>query len=107
MRLILRITGTWLIALALVLAVVDGTRSLAANAVEFTSLAELWTQLNPPSLEAVRGFFASRFFADLLDATLDQALDLPAFAVVAIPGIVIALLGRRPRRERYIRAGQF
>jgi predicted PurR-regulated permease PerM len=106
MRLILRIAGTWLIGLAVVLLVVDGTRSLAANALVFASLADLWTQLHPPSLQAVRDFFSSRFFAQLLDAALTALLTYPAFAVFGVPGVILALLGRKPRRERYLRADQ-
>lgn len=106
MRLILRIAGTWLIGLALVWLVIDGTRSLGANSLVYTTLADLWTQIHPPSLEAVRAFFASRFFADLLDAALDTLLDYPAFAVFGVPGILLALLGRKPRKERYLRADQ-
>ena len=106
MRLILRVAGTWLIGLALVLLVIDGTRSLGANALIFTSLSDLWTQLHPPSLAGVEAFFESRFFADLLDAALKTLLDYPAFAVVGVPGIVLALAGRKPRRERYLRADQ-
>lgn len=106
MRLILRIAGTWLIGLALVLLVVDGTRSLGANAFVYTSLAALWTQIHPGSLTAVEAFFESRFFADLLDAALKAVLDYPAFAVFGGPGIVLALMGRKPRRERYLRADQ-
>ena len=106
MRLILRILGTWLIGLALVLLVIDGTKSLGANALILTTLAELWTQVHPPSLDAVRTFFDSRFFADLLDAALAAILGYPAFAVFGVPGIVLALLGRKPRRDRYLRADQ-
>lgn len=106
MRLILRIAGTWLIGLALVLLVIDGTKSLGANALVYTSLADLWTQFHPPSLDAVATFFESRFFADLLDAALQAVLDYPAFAVFGVPGILLALAGRKPRRERYLRADQ-
>lgn len=106
MRLILRVLGTWLIGLALVLLVIDGTKSLGANALVFTSLADLWMQAHPPSLDAVRGFFGSRFFADLLDAALTAMLAYPAFAVFGVPGIVLALLGRKPQRERFLRHDQ-
>ncbi|MBB4053117.1 hypothetical protein GGR20_002773 [Devosia subaequoris] len=106
MRLVLRILGTWLIGLALVLLVVDGTKSLAANAIVFTSLGDAWTQLHPPSLGAVSGFFESRFFSDLLDAAMQALLTYPAFAVLGLPGILIALAGRRPRRERFLRQEQ-
>jgi hypothetical protein len=106
MRLVLRIAGTWLIGLALVLLVVDGTKSLGANALIYTNLADLWTQLHPPSLVAVEAFFESRFFADLLDAALQAVLGYPAFAVFGTVGIVLALAGRKPRRERYLRTDQ-
>ena len=106
MRLILRILGTWLIGLALVLLVVDGTKSLGANAIVFTSLANLWTQIHPPSLAAMGGFFESRFFAALLDAAFKAILNYPAFAVFGVPGVVLALLGRAPRRERFLRQDQ-
>ena len=106
MRLILRIAGTWLIGLALVLLVVDGTKSLGANMLVFTSLADLWTSVHPPSLAAAEGFFESRFFAQLLDAALKAVLDYPAFAVFGVLGILLALLGRAPRRERFLRADQ-
>ncbi|SEP63459.1 hypothetical protein SAMN05428969_0235 [Devosia sp. YR412] len=106
MRLILRIAGTWLIGLALVLLVVDGTKSLGANALVFTSLSDLWTTVHPPSLAAVEEFFETRFFAQLLDAALKAVLNYPAFAVFGLPGIVLALLGRAPRRERFLRADQ-
>ena len=33
-------------------------------------------------------------------------LDYPAFAVFGVPGIILALAGRKPRRERYLRADQ-
>jgi len=106
MRLILRIAGTWLIGLALVLIVVDGTKSLGANSLVFTSLADLWLQVHPPSLDGVRAFFASRFFASLLDTALQALLAYPAFAVFAVPGIVLALAGRKPQRERFLRHEQ-
>jgi hypothetical protein len=106
MRLFFRIIGTWFIALALVLAVIDGTKSLAANAVVLTALSQLWGQVHEPSLQAVEAFFESRFFAQLLDVALAAVLSYPAFAVFGVTGVVLALLGRRPQRERYLRTDQ-
>ena len=106
MRLVLRTIGTWLIGLALVLLVIDGTRSLAGNELAFASFGQSWSQLHRPSLEVVTGFFESRFFADLLRTVFAAILTYPAFAVLGVPGIVLALLGRRPRRERFLRQEQ-
>jgi hypothetical protein len=95
--------GTWLIGLALVLLVVDGTRSLAANEVVLASFGEAWSQVHKPSMDAVSAFFESRFFADLLGVVMQAILTYPAFAVLGVPGIVLALSGRRPQRERFLR----
>ncbi|UXN74215.1 hypothetical protein N8D56_02825 [Devosia sp. A8/3-2] len=86
--------------------VIDGTRSLGANAVMFTSLADARTSLHAPSLDGMRAFLDSRFFADLLERALDALLTYPAFAVFGVPGIVLALVGRTPRRERFVRQDQ-
>jgi hypothetical protein len=106
MRLVFRIAGTWLIGLAVVLLVIDGTKSLAANEIIFTSLAQAWMQIHGPSLGEVEGFFASRYFADLLAGALSALLSYPAFAVLGVPGVMLALMGRRPRRERFLRQEQ-
>ena len=106
MRLVLRIVGTWLIGLALILLVVDGTRSLAANAIVLSSLGDTWSAVHRPSLDAVSSFFESRFFADLLGVGLAHLLTFPAFAVLGVPGVALALMGRRPRRERFLRHEQ-
>lgn len=106
MRLVFRLLGTWLIGLALVLLVMDGTRSLAGNSIIFTSFGDAWSQLHEHSLDAVMAFLESRFFADLLDNMLQALLTYPAFAVLAVPGIVLALAGRRKRRERFLRQEQ-
>ena len=106
MRLILRILGTWLIGLALVLLVIDGTKSLGANAVLLTSLDQLWLQLHPQSLDGLRQFLASRMFADLLQSGLVQVLALPAFAIFGVPGVVLTVLGRKPRKTLFLREDQ-
>ncbi len=106
MRLVLRIVGTWLVGLALVLAVIDGTKSLGASQLVLTSLAQTWTSVNPASLMAVRAALEGPYFADLLGRTMAALLSYPAFAVIGVPGILLALLGRTPRRERYIRQDQ-
>ncbi len=107
MRLIVRALGTWLVGLALVLLVIDGTRSLGANAVVLTSLAQLWTQLHAESLTGLEHFVDTRLFGDLLQAGLTALLNYPAFAIFGVPGVLLALLGRTPRREHFLRQDQF
>jgi hypothetical protein len=106
MRLILRILGTWFLGLAVILFVIDGTKSLAANAILFTPLLDTWTAVHTPSLDAVRGFIGGRFFQPLLEPAFDALLGFPSFAVIGIPGILFAFAGRSRFSRRYIRQDQ-
>ena len=106
MRLVFRIAGTWLIGLAFVLLVVDGTKSLAANGVILTTLGDAWSGLHRSSLVAFGALSEGQVFTGLFDQVLTQALTWPAFAVAGVPGILLLLLGRVPHRERFLRQDQ-
>lgn len=103
MRLFLRLVGTWLLGIALILLIIDGTRSLGSNALVMTSLGDTWTWLHPQSLEAVRAFFATRFFGPLLDSAVTVALNLPGWLVLGVPGAFIAWLGRTRRSRVFVK----
>lgn len=106
MRLILRILGTWLIGLALILLVIDGTKSLGASVLLLTSLETLWTNLQAQSLMEVTAFVNGRMFAPLLKGVFAAVLGFPAFAVFGAPGIVLAILGRSRKRIVYVTQDQ-
>lgn len=106
MRLILRILGTWLLGLALILLVIDGTKSLASNTLVLTSLGSIWTSLHPQSLQQVMAFFDSRMFASVLEGAFALLLSYPAFAVLGLPGIVLALVGRSKKTSYYVSQDQ-
>jgi hypothetical protein len=103
MRLILRLLGTWLVGIALILLIIDGTKSLGANAIVVTSLGETWTSLHSPSLEQLRAFLASRFFGPLLDIVVTAVLTFPSWLVLGVPGIFIAWLGRSKRIRVFVK----
>jgi hypothetical protein len=107
MRLLFRLTGTWLLALALILLIVDGTKSLGANAFVWTPLGELWLTIHAPSLEGLRSFIATRFFDVLLLPAADFVLGLPAWVVFGVPGIVLAVMGRSRRSRLFVHQDQF
>ena len=107
MRLILRLLGTWFVGIALILLIIDGTKSLGANAIVLTSLGETWTMLHAQSLEQLRAFLATRFFGPLLDIVVTALLTFPAWAVLGIPGLFIAWLGRSRRMRVFVKQDQF
>jgi hypothetical protein len=99
MRLLLRIVGTVLIAIAVILVIIDGTRSLAASGLVYTPLGDTWTSIHPASLAAVREFLGTRLFGPLLEPLVTAVLGLPGWAVIGAPGVLLAWAGRS-RRER-------
>jgi hypothetical protein len=107
MRLLFRIIGTWLLGMAVILLIIDGTRSLAANALVLTSLGETWATIHAQSLLDVRTFLASRFFGPLLESAVTFILGLPGWLVLAVPGVMIAWLGRTRRARVFVRQDQF
>lgn len=106
MRLILRILGTWLLGVALILLIIDGTRSLGANVLTFTSFGETWTWINAESLAVTRAFFASRFFGPVLDPAIAALLAFPSWAVLAVPGALLAWMGRSRRTRVFVQHDQ-
>jgi hypothetical protein len=107
MRLLFRLIGTWLLGIALILLIMDGTRSLAADEIIMTSLADTWTYVHAQSLEEVRVFLATRFFGPVIEPTVSTILTLPGWLVLAVPGALLALLGRTRRARVFVRQDQF
>jgi len=106
MRLLLRIIGTVLIAFAVILLIIDGTKSLGANGLVYTSLGDAWTQMHVQSLEAVKLFLTSRLFGPILEPVVSAILSFPGWAVIGIPGLLLAWAGRSRRVRMFIRQDQ-
>jgi hypothetical protein len=106
MRLILRVIGTLLIAFAVILIIIDGTRSLGANGLVFTSLEATWQGMHGDSLASVRDFLGTRLFGPLLDPLVSAVLSFPGWAVVGVPGLLLAWAGRSRRERVFLRQDQ-
>jgi hypothetical protein len=106
MRLLLRFLGTILLAAALILIILDGTRSLGSNGLVITSLGDTWASINAESLEAARAFLETRFFGPLLEIVVNGVLGFPGWAVLGVPGAFIAWLGRSKRSRVFVKQSQ-
>ena len=107
MRLILRVIGTVLIAFAVILIIIDGTKSLAANGIVFTSLDATWQAMHAESLLGLRDFLGSRLFGPVLNPLISAILALPGWAVVGVPGLLLAWAGRSRQERQFVRQDQF
>ncbi len=99
-RALFRLLSMIALAVAVIMAVLDATRSIAADALVLTPLGESWSAVAPQTLEDVQGLLRALAPDALADAILAQLLAAPGFAVVAIVSLVFHVIGRRRRRRR-------
>ena len=92
---IFRLIGLLLLAGGFIFLVYDGARSIADQAVRLTKLGEFWNDIHQASQQAVRTQIeaSAPWLWDVVKLILNQ----PAFAVLAVMGILLMLLFR-PRR---------
>ena len=95
-RFIFRFLGLLCLAAAFILVVYDGTKSIAGNALVFTSVRALWELINAASLARLQPLVAG-FAGVLWDPVLLTVLDAPAAALLGILGILFLLFGRRKK----------
>jgi hypothetical protein len=96
-RFLFRTLGLLFLAAAFVFLVYDGTKSIAANAVIFTKVSEVWTIVHAQSLQQVRPLIERNLPAWLWDPVAVTILDAPALAVFGVVGAVLVVLGRRKK----------
>jgi hypothetical protein len=101
-RFLFRVAATISLAVAVIMAVIDATRSIAADRLVLTSLAENWRVLAPETLEAALASVQDSTIAFATPA-LEAVLAVPGAAVMMVVALVFYMIGRRPAR----RVGRF
>lgn len=95
----MRLLAMVMLAVAVILAVLDATRSIAADEVVLTPLGTSWNDVMPTLLGQVEMLIDSNLPAFALDPLFTGLLSAPGFAVFAVLAILFAFAGR-PRRVR-------
>lgn len=101
-RFIISMIGLWTCALALLALVLDGVRSIAANALVLKSLGATWFELDVDSLNLTQAFIQRNVSPLLWDPLMVWLLMLPAWFVGGLVGLLLIYLGRK-RRPKVIR----
>jgi hypothetical protein len=96
-RFLFRFLATISLAVAVILAVLDATRSVAMSRLVLTPLGESWKAASPATLESLRAAVEARwpFLWDTLGAWL---LAVPGSTLFAVLALLLYAVGRR--RER-------
>jgi hypothetical protein len=97
-RFLFRFLGLLVLALAFILLIYDGTKSIADQRwLYITTVSDLWIQVNEASLTQLKPTI-ERLAPWLWDPVTLKILNAPAELVLAIVGAVFLLLGRKKRR---------
>ncbi|MHA1524838.1 MAG: hypothetical protein ACTSY1_10590 [Alphaproteobacteria bacterium] len=94
---VFRILGYLLALAGFGFLIVDGSRSIAAGALELTPLGETWFKIDPPSLNLVQAVVERYTHPLIWDPLIVTVLQWPTFAVGLGLGLVFILIGRRRR----------
>lgn len=95
-----RIFGWLLIAASLAAAGRELVSWLETGAYRTVAAGELWYDLDPASLNLVQAVVQRYLLPELWDPVIATALLAPAWALLSIPGLALAVLFRRRRRRR-------
>jgi len=98
MKGVLRFLAGVFLIVAVIAAVNDATRSLAANRIAAISTYEHWSKLAPVTLAAARGSVQRNTHPLVWDLGLVPLLQLPAWGLFGLVGLMLAYAGRRRRQ---------
>ena len=88
-----------MIALAVVLVVVDGTKSLADTAPVYTSVGSLWAGLHAPSWAAAQDLVAIYLAPLSADGAAEAVFAMPSWALAGGVGLLALIIGRKRRKQ--------
>lgn len=103
-RFFFRFLSVVALAVAVILAVVDATRSIAASELVLTPLGTSWFAVSPESLNGAQALVQRYVFPVLWDPIIVTILTLPGFVVFLVLALLFYMIGRRPAR-RFGRVG--
>jgi hypothetical protein len=92
-RFVLRLLGLLLLALAFILVIYDGMKSIADHAIYLTKLSQVWVEVHATSVQSLERRLPEGVWRFAVQPILEQ----PASAVFAVLAVVLMLLGRKKR----------
>lgn len=91
------LSGTFLL-IAVIAAVYDGTRSVATGGLVMTSMLEHWSRIAPGLLASAQSGVGRSLHPLVWNLGVSKLLAVPAWALSAALGLLLAYAGRRRRR---------
>ena len=98
-RFLFRLMATFALAVAVIMAVLDVTRTIAASRLVTTPLGESWLNVSPSTLERVQSFIMDNAHPLVWDPVMVFILDQPGFVVFGVLAFLLYAIGHRPERR--------
>jgi hypothetical protein len=83
---------------AVIFAVNDATRAQASGRANYGSIYETWSSVSPATLNAARGAVQRYTHPLVWNWGVAKPLQLPAWVLLGVVGLMLAYVGRRRRR---------
>ena len=98
MKALVRFLAGFLLLVAVIFAVYDGTVSHANGRVSFATIQDTWSAISPTSLKSAQTSVQRNAHPLVWNWGIARILQLPAWAVFGVFGLLLAYAARRRRR---------
>ncbi len=98
-RFLFRLAAMVALAIAVIMAVLDATRTVAASHLVLTPLKTSWNAVSPDTLAAVESFVRDSIQPLVWDTVIDWILNRPGFAVFAVLALLLYMIGYKSERK--------
>lgn len=98
-RFLFRLLAMIALSVAIIMAVLDATRTIAASQLVLTPLNTSWLTVSPDTLGALQAFVADKLHPLVWDPVIVFVLNQPGFAVFGVLAFLLYAIGRRPERR--------
>jgi len=98
-RFLFRLMATFALAVAVIMAVLDVTRTIAASRLVLTPLGASWLSVSPATLEVAQTFVIEKAHPLVWNPVMVFILDQPGFAVFGVLAFLLYAIGRKPERR--------
>jgi hypothetical protein len=99
LRLLFRLLAMVALAIAVIMAVLDATRTVAASQLVMTPLATSWLAVSPETLNTVQEFVRAKIHPLVWDPVITGILNQPGFIVFGVLAFLLYAIGRKPPRR--------
>jgi hypothetical protein len=96
-RFLFRFAGLLLLALAFILVIYDGMKSIADGGIFLTRVVQIWGDVHTASLQSFQAWIERYTSTDFWRFAVGPVLEQPASAVACVLGILLIVLGRKKK----------